>query len=232
MEGKTSVVVVIWRGDRRWRHHLRRQLKMFDAAPPSWELLLIGNGVELPDAAHCFPENVGVAKAWNWGLAAAKGEFTCLLNQDASSSLTELEKLSAYLGRNPDVLAAGPVGSTWDFATMSSLAVQHPSVAQDTDVVSGFCFTVRTQALLEAGGIDPALSPFSYEEVDIALTARRLGMRVVALPDVAVKHSFGISAARPRRRVKWEGATVRVGEVSTRNREYMIRKFRALAHEG
>lgn len=52
-------------------------------------------------------------------------------------------------------------------------------------------FLVRREEFLAAGGFDPLLAPFGFEDVDFGVTAWRRGRRVVEVPAAVVEHHAG-----------------------------------------
>ena len=69
--------------------------------------------------------------------------------------------------------------------------------AAEVDSACGCCMMYRRADALEAGGFDTGYAPLWFEDVDLALSLRRLDRKTFYLPDVRVVHYVG--AGRPRR---------------------------------
>jgi hypothetical protein len=144
--------------------------------------------------------NVGVARSWNIGLNQAEGEVVFILNADLHLSLAALENLERHLKTLPDALAVGLSGDVYDFQRLKA-RVKHPPGSLSAPVVvdkpSGFAFALHARRLHDAGiCFDPRLSPYFYEEIDLALKARHAGLEVYAAPVSGIEHVDGISANR------------------------------------
>ena len=55
----------------------------------------------------------------------------------------------------------------------------------------GCCMIYRREAALEAGGYDPGFNPVWFDDLDLTLSLRRLGLKVFCLPEVEVVHHVG-----------------------------------------
>lgn len=55
----------------------------------------------------------------------------------------------------------------------------------------GCCMAYRREAALEAGGYDPGFNPVWFDDLDLTMSLRRLGLKVFCLPDVRVVHHVG-----------------------------------------
>ncbi len=76
--------------------------------------------------------------------------------------------------------------------------------AAEVDGGLGCCMIYRREAALEAGGYDPGFAPVWFDDLDLTLSLRRLGLKVFCLPEVRVVHHVGERIGRsdsPLRRV-------------------------------
>ena len=65
---------------------------------------------------------------------------------------------------------------------------RHPA---EVDGGLGCCMIYRREAALEAGGYDPGFAPVWFDDLDLTLSLRRLGLKVFCLPEVRVVHHVG-----------------------------------------
>lgn len=98
-----------------------------------------------------------------------------------------------------------PAGArTWagDVVRERPPAVSEPA---EVDACPGCCMLVPRRLLDELGGWDEGYWPVWFEDLDLALGARRLGTKVFVLPEVHVLHRLSMRNARyeasPMRRV-------------------------------
>ena len=79
-----------------------------------------------------------------------------------------------------------------------------PTCEQPAEVDGGIgcCMMYRREAALEAGGYDPGWAPVWFDDLDLTMCIRRLGLKCFYLPDVHVIHHVG-------RRLEDEPATKR-----------------------
>jgi GT2 family glycosyltransferase len=204
------------------------------------ELRVVLNGISperagVPEAASVisFPVNHGVPVAWNRAAEGARGDVLCFCNDDVSLGPGALRALHRALVEHPEAGVVGPVGTRWDIATPRHLEWLSTDgyAAGDLvacDVVSGFLFATRRDVFERAGGFDEAYTPCGFEEVDYCTNVRlRLGLECYAIAGIEQQHEFGISAARPWRRVRYDGRSESLSTIDRRNREYFARKWGA-----
>ncbi|MBM3533819.1 MAG: glycosyltransferase [Alphaproteobacteria bacterium] len=144
--------------------------------------------------------NVGVARSWNIGLNQAEGEIVFILNADLHLSLPALGSLERHLLSLPNALAVGLSGDIYDFERLKA-RIKYPPGSLSAPVVvdkpSGFAFALHARRLHDAGiCFDPRLSPYFYEELDLTLKARQVGLEIYAAPVSGIEHVDGISSNR------------------------------------
>jgi GT2 family glycosyltransferase len=203
------------------------------------ELIVVLNGIS-PRRAHApadativsFPVNRGVSVAWNAAAARATGRVLCFCNDDVALGARSLRLLHDALGERPEAGVVGPVGTRWDIAVPRhlewvSLDGLAAGEARQCEVVSGFLFATPREVFERAGGFDEAYSPCGFEEVDLCTAVHlRLGLRCFAVAGVEHRHEFGVSAARPWHRVRYDGRSESLRSINRRNTRHFIAKWR------
>lgn len=156
-------------------------------------------------------DNVGFVGAVNAGLAAAKGRFIVLLNNDTVVTPGWLEALveTAEADDNVGVVGAKLVypdgrlqeagsiiwsdGSGYNYGKGADPDDPSFNFVRDVDYCSGACLLVRREILDALGGLDRRFAPAYYEDTDLAFAARKLGYRVVYQPEAKICHVEGAS---------------------------------------
>jgi len=156
-------------------------------------------------------ENQGFVGACNAGIAAARGSFIVLLNNDTRVEPTWLDPLVERM-QDPTIGLAGSRlvypdftlqdaggiifsdGSAYNYGKHLFATSHDYSYSRDVDYVTGACIIFRREALDALGGeLDPRFAPAYYDDVDLAFGIRSLGLRVVYEPRSVVVHDEGIS---------------------------------------
>ena len=209
-----SVVVANWNGCR----FLEKCLSALAAQTyPAVEVIVVDNGSSdgsLAWIAVHFPavqvvanaSNLGFAVANNQGIAAARGAFVALLNNDAWADPDWLANLYAaiepdarigmvaslmLLAARPEVVDSAGIcvdrcGISWDRAGGQSAAEWSMGPAEVFGACAGAAL-YRREMLDELGGFDEDF--FAYlEDVDLAWRARWLGWRASYAPAARVYH--------------------------------------------
>ena len=171
----------------------------------SYELIVIDNGstdntpeylAETGAQVIRFPENRGIAFAWNAGMRKATGKYFVFLHSDA---LVSPGWLAALLRPFKDRQVACVSPSHTEF-------VLHPSFAEAASVVSRipprwwerriapFCFAVSRNAIFRVGDFDERFSFGPYAEVDFEFRVIKAGLRSVSANNALVHHFVGQTA--------------------------------------
>jgi O-antigen biosynthesis protein len=177
-------------------------------------------------------ENVGFGEGCNQGAAAARGRYLLFLNNDAQLTQGCLRTLLDTAARVPDCAAVGckivmpdgrlqEAGSiVWDDGTTLGYgrhdqpdAPQY-SYVRDVDYCSAACLLVRADVWKRAGGFDARYAPAYYEDADLCMAIRELGLRVIYQPAAAIVHQEYTSTAPDAAR-----------ELMIRNRELFVEKW-------
>ncbi len=140
--------------------------------------------------------NLGFGGGCEAGALAARADVLAFVNPDVVVPRGWLEPLVAALAI-PDVAIAVPVladpdGTVQeagqrllaDGATVPILDV--PDRLTTVDYASGACWVMTARMHERLGGFDPLYHPAYFEDVDLALRARSMGLRCVVEPAVRV----------------------------------------------
>lgn len=180
------------------------------------------------------PVNRWLAPANNQALRRCSGRHILFLNPDTELRPGALTELAGYLDVHPDVGIVGaqlrntdgslqPSGnalrSGWAFLAdalpLERLGVRRSrsflepgrdyEEVREVDEVSGACALVRAEVLRQVGLLDERF-PYSFEDVDLCIRARRAGWRTVYDPRAKVVHHGGRSrpADAEDLRRRWE----------------------------
>ena len=197
---------------------------LVDHTPATYELIVVDNGSAdgtaemLRSAVHgatlLFPgRNLGFAAGNDLAVAAARGNWICLLNPDALVPEGWLDGLIAPFLRDPAVGATVPV-----FVWPDGILQEAGSVVEDDGRVVAFgaredaddpehrfgrevpyasaaCLVMRRSVFTRLGGLDPAYGTGYYEDVDLAFELASIGLRVQLEPSVRVVHAQGVTSA-------------------------------------
>ncbi len=236
---EVSAVVLAWPpGQKRDRNvfHLLDQLALAGGVPDI-EVLVLCNGWDEAlcaglrsharvDVLLTAPVNVGVARGWNIAAGLARGRTLCFLNEDVvltKGTLTSLTEAACAAG----VGLAGTRGQHWRTETMHPVRDGRPVPPTAVFAVSGEAFAVPRGVWHSVGGVDEALSPAMYEEVDLALKMSRAGKTAVVVPNAGIVHRAGASGYPLWRRIRWVGGSTSVAAIHWRNRKHLLRAWQS-----
>lgn len=190
-----------------------------------FEVIFVDNGSadgslararELMPEAHFLPltENTGFAKGNNVGIAAARGQYLVLLNNDTETDPRFLEELVAAAERNPRAgMVAPKILNFFDRTLIDSvggLVMCADGIAQgrgrgehDTGQYDGLgevlmpsgCAALYRKDMLDEVGLF-AEDFFAYcEDSDLGLRCLWAGWRTVAAPRAVVFHKYSASSS-------------------------------------
>ncbi len=158
------------------------------------EFLVIDNGSPYPSdwpaQVHRWPENKGVAPAWNMGAEMAIADVLCFLNNDCE------------------------VTPGWDTALVACAKAGHVAFpftdegdgpAMSFGNVTGWCFVMTDETFQKVGPFDESFVPAQYEDTDWFHRAHDLGIPLTPVPAAVVKHRRKITtgAAWGAERYDW-----------------------------
>lgn len=170
------------------------------------EVILVDDGSEDKSAyvvKKQFPQvklirhtkNRGFSASVNTGARAAKGDLLVLLNTDVLPEKNFLEKV-VPLFDDPKVFAVSlnEGGYSWATAVFENGYIGHTPGTKDNNLhetfwVSGGSGVFRRSIWNKLGGMDEKLlSPFYWEDLDIAYRAHKRGFKLLWSPDGKVEH--------------------------------------------
>jgi len=158
------------------------------------------------------PVNLGFAAGSNMGAAASTGRYLAFLNDDTEVEAGWLQSLVEIADLDPRVGAVGscilfPDGSVqelgsiiWQDGSTMGLGRGEPSESpavsfvREVDYCSACSLLVRREAWDAVGGFCEDYFPAYYEDVDLCLSIRALGYRVLCAPRSRVRHHEGGSS--------------------------------------
>jgi GT2 family glycosyltransferase len=187
----------------------------------AWELIVVDNGSTDGTAAYLAAtkdvapvrveiitnaQNRGFPAACNQGIAAARGEYVVLLNNDAVVTDGWLQQLIALADSNPQVGMTGPMSNyasppqlveSVPYADLGALdhfaehwRREHRGQWFTAEKLSGFCLLIKRKVLQTIGGLDERFGIGFFDDDDLALRARRAGFELAVAHDLFVHH-FG-----------------------------------------
>ena len=154
-------------------------------------------------------DNLGYLRATNLGISAARGKYVALLNNDTIPLSGWLDRLVEELDRDSKIGIAGAKllypnlqvqelgsqifsdGSGWNLGKYADHFSPEHSFTRDVDYVSAAAILVRADLLAKTNGFDELYIPAYYEDADLAMQARKFGLKVVAVHDSFVIHIEG-----------------------------------------
>lgn len=194
---------------------------------PAFETIVVANGTpefelaKLPSVESLVlvrsPVNLGFGGGCNWGARVARGQYLVLLNDDAEVGAGWLGALVAVAQSDPRIGAVGsrlldPDGTLQEAGSVlwrdagtyqvgRGLPAESPAYqkVRDVDYASGCGLLVTREGWDEVGGIDEAFFPGYFEDVDLCLSLRSHGFRVVYAPRAQLRHLGGGSTAAGQR---------------------------------
>jgi GT2 family glycosyltransferase/Flp pilus assembly protein TadD len=187
-----------------------------------YELILVDNGstdatpayleevARYPGPARVIvirnQENQGFAKGCNQALAAAKGQYLVLLNNDTVVTPGWLDRLIAWsLHEWPKIGLVGPVTN---YAPPPQLVEPAYTTLEELDPfaarrrrefagqairvgrLTGFCLLLRREVLERLGKLDEQFGLGFFEDDDLCLRARQAGIELLVALDTYIHH-FG-----------------------------------------
>lgn len=180
---------------------------VLDDPPRKRELLDLAHAAHrrfgLPFRIIVAEENLGYGPANNLGIAAARGEFICLLNSDvmpAPDSLDWLELMIGDLRADPGLGVMGalllfedgtvqhegltferlPQQANWPFPMHPRKGLlprpETPTGPERVEAVTGACMVLRRSLATELGGFDERFAIGDFEDSDLCLRIRARGL--------------------------------------------------------
>jgi GT2 family glycosyltransferase/glycosyltransferase involved in cell wall biosynthesis len=154
-------------------------------------------------------DNLGYLRATNLGISTSRGKYAALLNNDTIPISGWLDRLVDELESDSQIGIAGAKllypnmqvqelgsqifndGSGWNLGKYTDHFLPEHSFTREVDYVSAAAILVRADFLAKTNGFDELYAPAYYEDVDLAMQARKNGFKVVAVHDSFVIHIEG-----------------------------------------
>ncbi len=153
-------------------------------------------------------DNRGFAAANNQGLAAARGEYLVLLNNDTYVTPGWLGSLIGHLRREAQIGIIGPV--TNNIGNEAKIDIQYETMAEmiersasftrrhlsgtfDLRTVAFFCVAIPRSVYEKVGPLDEAFGRGFFEDDDYCRRVEALGLRVACAEDVFIHHHLSAS---------------------------------------
>jgi GT2 family glycosyltransferase len=205
----------------------------------SHEVIVIcnGNDLELIELVKTDPGinkycvnklNPGVARSWNMGAQLAEGDALMFLNDDVSIGKDGVEELYRVLCSRPDAGEVGPKGSNWKGAEHDCYVVSDEIA--EADVISGFCFMLKSRVFHALGGFDVNYTPAGFEEIDMSYTIRKHGMKCLVVPNLRIHHYHHHGVSSQLMDIRYFNETIDTETLHLRNKAYFTAKW--LVQEG
>lgn len=153
-------------------------------------------------------ENLGFAAGNNQGMAAARGDYILLMNNDIVVTPNWLERMVSCSERDPKIGIVGPMSNyvsgpqlvenvTYDIQTLNGLedfatkfSDQHGGQSQHFLRVVGFCMLIKRAVIDRIGGMDAGYGLGNFEDDDFSLRATLAGFESWIAKDCFIHH-FG-----------------------------------------
>lgn len=157
-------------------------------------------------------KNLGFIGACNAGAAIARGEFLVFLNNDTTVEPGWLQALLSTFAQYPDTGLAGSKlvypdgrlqeaggivfsdGSGWNYGRFEDPAHPRFNFVREVDYCSGASIAIRRELFESLGGFDAHYAPAYYEDTDLAMRVRQLGLKVRYQPASVVVHHEGATS--------------------------------------
>jgi len=179
-----------------------------------YRLIIVDNGSDdLPDSlidgfsdaliVRC-QENLGFAGGCNKGIAASRNTIAAVVNNDVILTEGWLQRMVKGLLRDPTIAAIAPCTNysagfqQVEDANYTSeakmrifakeFASKHPGLIEDVEFVTGMCLVMRRNVLEQTRGFDERFKIGNFEDNDLCLRIKMLGLRIVVARDVFIHH--------------------------------------------
>lgn len=198
-----------------------------------FEVVVVANGASIPVRTFLDQEveggvlvrarvNLGFAGGCNHGVAASRGRYVVLVNDDAVVEPGWLDALVDAADRRPRAAVVGSLvlfpdrtvqdaGGRIDEEHMPAVvgrgSAESSAVAttpRKVDYVSGCAVLVRREAWDAVGGMDERFYPAYFEDVDLCLRLRHAGWESWFEPEAKVLHDESASSDLVLKSLAWD----------------------------
>lgn len=151
-------------------------------------------------------ENLGFAGGNNLGIKNSKGNIIALINPDAYVKPDSIEKMAVPLVNDETVIITGPkIYYPKTTKIQSAGGILRPNalpyhlgyglkdnaqfdLPRTVDYVTGAAMAIKRNLFEMTGLFDPIYNPAYYEETEKCIQARKLGYKILYVPDSVVYH--------------------------------------------
>ncbi|MDY7539941.1 glycosyltransferase [Undibacterium sp. 5I1] len=153
-------------------------------------------------------DNTGFSKANNQGLAAAKGDYLVVLNNDTVVTMGWAAGLLRHCKKDSTIGLIGPVTNNIgneakiniDYASLDEMPAKakeytlaHLGESFDIHTLAFFCVMITREAYEKIGGLDEAFGLGFFEDDDYCRRIEQAGHRIVCVDDVFIHHNLSAS---------------------------------------
>ena len=216
--GLASIIVLVWDN---WEVTKPCLASLYDGTTlRPFELILVDNGSG-PETARFLDEmaahydnvvlvrndkNQGYSYGCNQGLAAARGDYLVLLNNDVVLTPHWLSDQIALFVGHPQIGLVGPMTNETagpqlvpsddvhyeSLAALSNFAADwrdgRPEHFTYTDPLTGLCMVLQRDVITKIGGLDTSFWLGNYEDNDFCIRVARAGYQMAIARDVFIHH--------------------------------------------
>lgn len=172
-------------------------------------------------------------EANNIGSEMANGDILVFLENDLRVTAGWLEPLARSIEDSSSGIAGPyliPSNKLYELQRLVSRISCAPDVPADPEFISGSCLAIKRSIFMTLNGFSLDFEPGYYEDVDLCLRLRKLGMRVKVVPSCVMANeqvqsgSTGGREKNPRLHdlldLNWERLIAKHGEYIFRGKEY------------
>lgn len=159
-----------------------------------------------------MPEQSGYVFSSNKGASEARGNMLVCLNNDTVVQAGWLEALLELFERFPDTGIAGAKllypngrlqeaggavfrdGSAWNIGRFEPADNASFNYVREVDYVSGAVLAIRRNVFEQLHGFDPHFAPGYFEDTDLAMRVRAMGLKIRYQPSSNVVHLEGATS--------------------------------------
>jgi len=220
---KVCIIILNWNGKELLKDCLSSIFKLTDY--PNYKVIVVDNGstdgsVEFvkknfPKAdVLALDKNYGFSKGNNIGIKYAlkkyKPKYILLLNNDTKIIQKDwLTKLVETAESDEKIGIVGPKliypdgriqHAGIDIKNLKHRGIYEPksmyTKIEGIDAVTGTCLLISLKTISKIGCLDEVYSPFSFEDVDFCLRAKRQGFKIIFNGKVVLIHREGVSTRK------------------------------------
>jgi GT2 family glycosyltransferase len=226
-DGLASIIMLSWNAPNYTKIALE-SIRSYTKHP--YEVIIVDNGSEAEttdwlrtlDGVRVIynPTNRGFAGGNNQGIAAARGEYVVVLNNDVVVTEGWLEDMIDALRRNPLTGVSAPRSNRVagiqllpdanypDVNAMHRYAAERRAAWRKcgfyVDRAIGFCLCIDRRVVDEIGGIDERFGAGNFEDDDFCMRVRAAGYKIYVCDDVFIHHFGSVTFAANK--IDWQAS--------------------------